>query len=235
MAVDLPEPRVLRAPAVIHRHRPLREGVQRKALVPLDHVSRRRIPEGQGIEIGLNARAMLLGRSQGAVAAGGKAHLLDRLAVELEDRGRGGEAESLFQRPLDVVAVDMAVVAHVLGQVMRMKAAVGDILLELARIDVALGEVATVLSAMADYIGCGGPSRGSALVLDGEGTPLPNLGWRCRPYGTAMDGMVHETRLTMDNGRPTAVCTLRPVRPIPRRDLWFENVWADFRSKAVYD
>ena len=92
-----------------------------------------------------------------------------------------------------------------------------------------------VLSAMADYIGCGGPSRGSALVLDGEGTPLPNLGWRCRPYGTAMDGMVHETRLTMDNGRPTAVCTLRPVRPIPRRDLWFENVWADFRSKAVYD
>ena len=72
-----------------------------------------------------------------AVPARGQPHLLHRLAVELEDHRRRREPEALVERPLDVVAVDVPVVAHVLGQVMDVEAAVGDVLLELARVGLA--------------------------------------------------------------------------------------------------
>ena len=93
--------------------------------------------------------AMRLGRQDRAVPVGGQPHLLHRLAVELEDHRRRREPHALVERPLDVVPVDVAVVAHVLRQVVQMEAAVGDVLLELARIDVAPPEVAAVLAAMA--------------------------------------------------------------------------------------
>lgn len=86
------------------------------------------------------------------------------------------------------------------------------------------------LSAMLAYIRWGGPSRGSALVLDEGGATLPGVPWKCRPYDSSMDGNVLETVLTMQDGEPSCESRLRPVRPIPERDLWFENVWAEYRA-----
>ena len=36
--------------------------------------------------------------------------------------------------------------------------------------------------------------------------------------------------LTESEARAYAI----PVRPIPREDMWFENVWRDFREGAVF-
>lgn len=38
------------------------------------------------------------------------------------------------------------------------------------------------------------------------------------------------TELTESEARAYAI----PVRPIPREDMWFENVWRDFREGAVF-
>jgi succinate dehydrogenase/fumarate reductase flavoprotein subunit len=90
------------------------------------------------------------------------------------------------------------------------------------------------LSAMREYIRLGGPSRGSALVLDDEGEAFPGVPWKCRPYSEAMDGNVLQTELSIESGRPVCRCGVRPVRPIPERDLWFENVWAEYRAGKAF-
>ena len=65
---------------MVHVHRPLRQRMQREcALVDLVHVRTGAYQNGSGIEIGLDARAMRLGRLDGAVAVGGEAELLQRL------------------------------------------------------------------------------------------------------------------------------------------------------------
>src|SRR5207244_9300847 len=116
----------------------------------------------QRSEYGLDAAAMRLGWPDGGMPAGGKTHLLHRLAVELEDHRRRRQPHALVEGPLDVVLVDMAIVAHVLGQVVDVEAAVGDVLLELARVDLATAEVAAGLAAVAGERADAGP----ALVVD---------------------------------------------------------------------
>ncbi len=91
------------------------------------------------------------------------------------------------------------------------------------------------LSSMLAYIEAGGPSRGSALILDDGGSALPGVPWKCRPYSNTMDGQVLETRLELKNGKPECSSGFRPVRPIPQRDLWFENVWREYREGKVYE
>lgn len=89
------------------------------------------------------------------------------------------------------------------------------------------------LSAIANYIENGGRSRGSYLVYDREGElPLPNL--------------PEIFRFSLDEGRLSKViqevtykdgeCYFEwvPVRPIPKGDDWFENVWNDFRRGEIY-
>ncbi len=77
------------------------------------------------------------------------------------------------------------------------------------------------LSAILAYIGDGGKSRGSYLIA----SELPD--------GEAVD---------IDRGHFTKICEVwlengefesgwRSVRPIPKRDNWFENVLADFRTR----
>lgn len=90
------------------------------------------------------------------------------------------------------------------------------------------------LNSMLSYIDMNGPSRGSALVLDDAGADLPGVPWKCRPYGAGMDGSVLQVWFGIENGIPACRCELRPARPIPKRDLWFENVWADFREGKVF-
>jgi succinate dehydrogenase/fumarate reductase flavoprotein subunit len=90
------------------------------------------------------------------------------------------------------------------------------------------------LSAMEDYINRGGKSRGSALYYreDGE-KPHP--------------GVPEEFRTLIDDGEPGAFiqeirygdgrCGVvwRPVRPIPEKDDFFENVWRSYRETGNVD
>lgn len=85
------------------------------------------------------------------------------------------------------------------------------------------------LSAMLDYISCGGKSRGSALYTDPNGV---------KPFAELPDAFT----FTVDDGsRGDLVqevtyaggeCRFewRNVRPIPQDDDFFENVWRDYRE-----
>lgn len=89
------------------------------------------------------------------------------------------------------------------------------------------------LTAMQDYIAVGGASRGSYLICDERGSKpldaLPEL-FRARTHGTELGGKVQE--VVLEQGK--AVCSWRPVRPIPPEDNWFEKVWRDHRAKAYF-
>lgn len=89
------------------------------------------------------------------------------------------------------------------------------------------------LSAILDYITRGGGSRGSYLISDGAGElPLEGLDERFRYTldGEAHSGVIQEA-IWKDGA---CQCAWRPVRPIPEGDLWFENVWRDWRENKIY-
>ena len=62
VAVDLAQPGVLRIPRVVHRHRPLRDRVERIGGEVGRGLFERRVPERQRIEVGVDALAQMLGR-----------------------------------------------------------------------------------------------------------------------------------------------------------------------------
>ena len=87
------------------------------------------------------------------------------------------------------------------------------------------------LQAMKDYMDHGGKSRGSALYTD---IPEEKIdfstfcGFICEEE---KDPLIQEIAL---EGAKT-VCRWRPVRPIPKDDDFFENVWRGYReNKNVY-
>lgn len=87
----------------------------------------------------------------------------------------------------------------------------------------------TYLSAMADYVRQGGRSRGSGLYTDPAGVkPLETLPECCRftPDDGALLTRVQEAQFR--DGQ--VACAWRAVRPIPREDDFFENVWREFRE-----
>jgi hypothetical protein len=80
------------------------------------------------------------------------------------------------------------------------------------------------LSAMKNYIECGGKSRGSALYYDRNGTkPHPALSDEClaKLDNGELAGVVQE--ILYQNGKCTA--SWRMVHPIPPPDDFFENIW----------
>lgn len=89
------------------------------------------------------------------------------------------------------------------------------------------------LSAIANYIEKGGRSRGSYLIYDSNGE-LP------------LHGLPEIFRFSLDEGRFSKTiqevtykdgeCYFDwvPVRPIPKGDDWFENVWNDYRKGAIF-
>ena len=87
------------------------------------------------------------------------------------------------------------------------------------------------LSAMLDYISHGGKSRGSALYTNLSGKKpderLPEEFAFCLDDG-GLGKMVQEA--TFKDGR-TEFCW-REVRPIPRDDDFFENVWRGYRENG---
>ncbi|MFY9176081.1 MAG: FAD-binding protein [Caldicoprobacterales bacterium] len=90
------------------------------------------------------------------------------------------------------------------------------------------------LSAIGDYIEKGGKSRGSYLVYDENGI-LP------------VEGLPDKFRFSLDEGQLSSMIQeviykegkvyfeWDKVRPIPRGDDWFENVWNDHRRGAIFD
>ncbi len=85
------------------------------------------------------------------------------------------------------------------------------------------------LSAMADYMEHGGKSRGSALYTDPLGEkPDPRLPgtFRFSLDDGSRGGWVQEAL----RGAEASVFAWRSVRPIPKDDDFFENVWREFRE-----
>lgn len=89
------------------------------------------------------------------------------------------------------------------------------------------------LNAILDYIQQGGKSRGSYLISDDAGQlPLEGLDERFR---YTLDGEAHANVIQEAVWRDGACyCSWRPVRPMPQDDLWFENVWRDWRENRIY-
>jgi len=90
------------------------------------------------------------------------------------------------------------------------------------------------LEAIRAYLEKGGGSRGSYLVMDKTGTPvLAKLGpeWCYRPENPDLREWLLETRF---NQNQIFESEWVPRRPIPEEEFWFENVWADYRQKLVF-
>ncbi len=90
---------------------------------------------------------------------------------------------------------------------------------------------AVYLEAIEFQMASGVGSRGSAMVMDTvSGQDIhPALGsdWRYMPENESFRNQQLVTRA--ENGSRWIPC-----RPIPEADDWFENVWADFRNKKIY-
>ncbi len=81
------------------------------------------------------------------------------------------------------------------------------------------------LSAIRDYIGDGGKSRGSYLIVNGETKDL--LSQRAE-LDTEHAAFVQNTVLNSDL---TVKSVFEPVRPLPESEQWFETVWNRFRAQ----
>jgi succinate dehydrogenase/fumarate reductase flavoprotein subunit len=90
------------------------------------------------------------------------------------------------------------------------------------------------LSAMEDYIRQGGKSRGSALYYreDGE-KPQPGVPEEFRTLIDDGGSGAFIQEISYRDGRCGAFW--RPVRPIPEKDDFFENVWRNYRETGNID
>jgi succinate dehydrogenase/fumarate reductase flavoprotein subunit len=94
---------------------------------------------------------------------------------------------------------------------------------------------AAYLSAINYYVqDCMGGSRGSSIILDGEGQevhPRFNTGYRFRQENKELRDYLIITKKSEDY---RFVTTLIDRRPVPQQDFWFEKVWEEFRDGSVY-
>jgi succinate dehydrogenase/fumarate reductase flavoprotein subunit len=94
---------------------------------------------------------------------------------------------------------------------------------------------ALYLEAAREYLEKGGKSRGSYLVLDPRGThSCPGMGeeWRfsLNPPNAFVDRKILE--ISLNDGGQT-VKKWANIRPIPREETWFENLWNDYREDRI--
>jgi len=94
---------------------------------------------------------------------------------------------------------------------------------------------ALYLEAICEYLRRGGKSRGSYLVLDKAGVkPCAELGEEWRFALNSRPAFVDQKILEVSlEGPGRAVKKWVNIRPIPREDSWFENVWEDFRKGRI--
>lgn len=89
------------------------------------------------------------------------------------------------------------------------------------------------LEAMKDYNDRIGISRGSYLVYHPEGeVPNPHLDERFRNRTGETDGSILQ-EICYDLASGSCRLSWRPVRPLPDEDIWFENVWKDYRENGI--
>jgi succinate dehydrogenase/fumarate reductase flavoprotein subunit len=96
---------------------------------------------------------------------------------------------------------------------------------------------AVYLEAIGEYIRQGGASRGSYLIIDPDGEQscghMPDS-WRFSLCTGDSFAARHILEISLD-----AECRVRktwvPVRPIPREDAWFENIWKDYLDGSLFD
>ncbi|MDR1587953.1 MAG: FAD-binding protein, partial [Treponema sp.] len=85
--------------------------------------------------------------------------------------------------------------------------------------------------AILAFVRGGGKSRGSYLIVDSTGKIEDCLG------GLETDVLFRDKVIVSRYvpGEDRVVSELRPVRPIPEQDSWFEEVWREYREGAVFD
>lgn len=93
------------------------------------------------------------------------------------------------------------------------------------------------LNAIKVYIESGGRSRGSYLVYDDKGKlPIEGLSEEFKfvlDDGSITDKVAEVGLEIEDGGQLRCNVEWKPVRPIPKEDNWFENVWNDYRSGNI--
>lgn len=90
------------------------------------------------------------------------------------------------------------------------------------------------LEAIRFYIERGGGSRGSYLVLDEDGDDPPEgvpSDWRVVPESEELRDFLIVTQRGASGAFGSE---LRPRRPVPDEDFWFETVWKEYREGSVY-
>ena len=90
------------------------------------------------------------------------------------------------------------------------------------------------LCAIREYIRKGGGSRGSYLIRDKNGKlPFPTLPEDFRfslDDGKLLDSVCE---IALDADSMECQCEWKPVRPIPKEDNWFENIWAEYQKGHI--
>ena len=89
------------------------------------------------------------------------------------------------------------------------------------------------LEALKDYDARVGISRGSYLVYNAGGqVPNPHLDERFRNRTEETDTTVLQ-EICYEADRKECRVSWRPVRPLPDEEIWFENVWKDYREDGI--
>ena len=122
---------------MIHRRRALGEGVKGVVLHVHPRFLKRRIPDRQRVEGGLDAVAQMVGRLMVALALGGELELPHRLHIKLEDVWLFLVEERLLHRPFLIGGVPRLEVFRLIRDMRGPKPAVFDIALDLVRVRIA--------------------------------------------------------------------------------------------------
>jgi len=91
------------------------------------------------------------------------------------------------------------------------------------------------LEAFKEYLENSGKSRGSYLVLDPDGEkPSEELSddWKFSLADPELPISKKILEVYLDD-EGNVIKTLVDVRPIPREDTWFENVWSEYRKDNI--
>jgi len=91
------------------------------------------------------------------------------------------------------------------------------------------------LSQMYEYMEQSGQSRGSFIIADDHAAlTFKN---EALTFNYALDTMLFDRICVSAYRKDTLTVThhWEPVRPIPQNDLWFENVWRDYREDKIYE
>ncbi len=146
MSVDLAQPRVLCAPRVIHRHRALCQRMNRVFFGVHMPILKRWIPDRQRVHRDLDLATQMLWRLPRADAFGGGLEFAHGFDVKLEDIGLYHIIEPHLHGPVLVVHREGFIISAILGNMLDPKAAVLDIVVDLALIHVTAPALQTLFA-----------------------------------------------------------------------------------------